>query len=112
MSKTLTLIFAFTAIAVLAAIGIPAYSAMTTLGGDTVSAAAPMVLAEDDSRSDDGSGMSGRSTEDEDSGQCEDDGGACGSTVAPAGSPAAAGTVAPPKNGLFGSGAAPQVQVK
>jgi len=57
-----------------------------------------------------------RSAEDDD--DCEDDGdddeaddGDNGEGCTGAANPAPAGTVAPPANGLFGTGAAPQVQV-
>ncbi len=71
-----------------------------------------LLLASGGEDDDDGWRSGGRrADEDEDDDDdCGDDedGGACAMGVGPA----KAGTVAPPANGLFGSGAAPQVQVR
>ena len=93
MKKTLTLLFASTALT--AAIGVPAWSAMQAPADsvlrpiaalfDESSQAMPLVLASDDDDDDDCSGG--------------------------ARNPAPAGTVEPPQNGLFGNSAPPQVQV-
>ena len=73
-----------------------------------------LLLASGGEEDDDGWRSDGRrADEDEDEDDDDDcgddeDGGACAMGVGPA----RAGTVAPPANGLFGSGAAPQVQVR
>ncbi|MGF7159873.1 hypothetical protein FHS85_001492 [Rhodoligotrophos appendicifer] len=79
---------------------------------DASRAGAHLLIASDDDDSDDDEGRrmsrGGDDDDDEDSdddGDEEDD----GSTGAAA--PAPAGTVVPPNNGLFGSGAAPKVKV-
>ncbi|ATG48836.1 hypothetical protein CEW89_15420 [Celeribacter ethanolicus] len=116
MKKTLTLLVASTALTT--AIGVPAWSAMQAPSDvlrpvaalfDDAPQAMPLVLASDDDDDDrwrDGS----RRGHDDDDDDCDDDdddddcrGGAR--------SPAPAGSVAPPQNGLFGTGAPPQVQV-
>jgi hypothetical protein len=93
MKKTLTLLVASTALT--AAIGVPAWSTMRVSGGeglwplaahfDEGTQALPLLQVSDDDDDDD------------------DRGGAR--------NPAPAGTVAPPQNGLFGTGTAPQVKV-
>lgn len=102
MTKSLTLLIASTALT--AAIGLPAWSAVSRLAEDDgrpVAAAAagsdarPLLLASDDEDDDD-------DDDDDDDGE---EGDRPGRDAAPA------GTVAPPRNGLFGNGAAPQVQV-
>ncbi|EAQ26542.1 hypothetical protein [Roseovarius sp. 217] len=104
MKKIRTLLVASTALT--AAIGVPAWSALRASEGEDLwplaalfdegSQALPLlrVSGNDDDRDDD-------ENEDED----EDDhrGGAR--------NPAPAGTVAPPQNGLFGTGTPPQVKV-
>lgn len=119
MTKTLTLFAATTALT--AVLGLPAWSAMhapgqggatvalTSLAG-AVDASRLLVLIDDDEDDDEGTAMQGRKSDDdeEDDEECDDDEGSCGA-AAPA--PAPAGSVAPPKNGLFGTGT-PQVQVK
>ena len=120
MTKTLTLIFASTALT--AALGLPAWSALHTpaqtaavsplsnllASGDD---SRPLVLVDDDEDEDGGASVnrraSGESEDDED--ECDDDEGSCGS--ASAAQPAPAGSVPPPQNGLFGTGT-PQVKVK
>ena len=73
-----------------------------------------LLLASGGEDDDDGWRSGGRRADDDededDDDDCgdDDDGGACAMGVGPA----RAGTVAPPANGLFGSGAAPQVQVR
>lgn len=75
-----------------------------------------LLLASGGEDDDDGWRSGGRGDDDEDEDDDDDDddcgddedGGACAMGVGPA----KAGTVAPPANGLFGSGAAPQVQVR
>ncbi len=117
MKKTLTLLVASSALT--AAIGVPAWSA-TRLPADLglrPSAAlseagarvTPLLLAsgddDDDRRSAEGSRRGHDEDDDEDDDDCDDDcrGGAR--------DPAPAGAVAPPPNGLFGTGAPPRVQV-
>ncbi|WP_161957140.1 hypothetical protein [Aestuariivirga litoralis] len=126
MSKTLMILVASTALT--AALGVPAWSAMQApaQGGaaallatlaDSGDTAARLILVDDDEDDDDdeGGSVGRRKSDDDDEGEdddddddCEDDAGSCG-----AGTPAAApaGSVAPPQNGLFGTGT-PQVQVK
>jgi hypothetical protein len=113
MTKSLTLLIASTALT--AAIGLPAWSAVSRLAEDDgrpVAAAAaggdarPLLLASDDEDDDHGERRraSGYGDDDDDDDDGEE-GGRAGRDAAPA------GTVAPPRNGLFGNGAAPQVQV-
>lgn len=68
--------------------------------------------AEEDDDDDDDSGArqaSRSDDDDDDDDDCDDDeGGACAMGLGPT----PAGSVAPPANGLFGSGAAPQVQLR
>jgi hypothetical protein len=118
MKKTLTRLVATTALT--AAIGFPAWSAIRpsadgnlrpipALSEDSMQTV-PLVLA----GSDDGDGKQharksvqrGRDDSEDDDDDDEGRGNRNG-----AGNPAPAGSVAPPKNGLFGNGAAPQVQV-
>jgi hypothetical protein len=118
MKKTLTLLVAGTAL--IAAIGVPAWSAIQAPadGGlrpfaalsDESPQTLPLVLASDD---DDEDGRwregarRGHDDDDDDDDDCEDD----DDCRVGAGKPAPAGAVAPPQNGLFGNGAPPQVQV-
>jgi hypothetical protein len=112
MRKTLALLFVTSSLAAL--ISAPAWSAMhVTPSGDaapTTEQAGRVIVADADERSGE-SGVS-KDGEHEDEGDdadgCDDDDGACGSAAK---NPAPAGTVAPPQNGLFGSGAAPKVQL-
>jgi hypothetical protein len=125
MKKTLALLAASTALS--AAIGLPAWSAMHDPAGpadrpitavfDGGTANPPLVLASDDDDDDRHRRRSGHGhddddeddDDDDDGDECDDeDDGACGGGR----NPAPAGTVAPPRNGLFGNGAPPQVQVK
>lgn len=110
MSKTLTLLFATTALT--AAIGLPAWSAMLTPAPGIGTAPAATVIGSGESQpqlwlvdDDDDEHGDGRRGDDEDDDDCED--GGCGA----ANNPAPAGRAAPPENGLFDTGAAPQVQV-
>lgn len=114
MKRTLTLLAAATALA--AAFGAPAVSAMRAVLSTGVSPAlapsaetAPIITVDDDgegegfwifggSHDDDGYQTDGCDDEEGDDGACA------------GGQPAAAGTVAPPANGLFTDGATPQVQ--
>ena len=118
MKKTLAALVATTALT--AAIGLPAWSAMRAEAeagenpiaavGEAGQSALPLILASDDDDDDhrDRSGDDDDEDDDDDD-DCDDDDDddACRG----ASNPAPAGTVAPPQNGLFGSGAAPQVQV-
>ena len=124
MKKTLSLLIATTALT--AAIGIPAWAMLGTGSGtqsavlQAVEDAAPMLLVDDDEEDDDDderkgqAGRAGHQSDDEDDDDDDDDGddddcedGACGGAK----NPAPAGSVAPPSNGLFGTGAPPKVQV-
>ena len=112
MRKSLTLLFASTALA--AAIGIPAWSAMNAPEGGSPrpfaalfeqrARALPLILASDDDDDDEERGTRESSRR----GHDDDDDDECGGSAR---NPAPAGTVAPPQNGLFGNGAPPQVQV-
>jgi len=107
MKKLRTLLVASTALT--AAIGVPAWSALRASDGDGLwplaalfdegSQALPLLRVSDDDDEDDRDDDDRDENEDED----EDRGGAR--------NPAPAGTVAPPQNGLFGTGAPPQVKV-
>lgn len=125
MKKTLTLLVASTALT--AAIGIPAWSAMMTPDGslrplsalfDDADHAGSLYLASDDDDDDDRWRKGSRrghddDDDDDDDDDCDDDDGDdddCRRSGAR--SPAPAGTVAPPQNGLFGNGTPPQVQMK
>ena len=116
MSKTVNLILASVALSAVA--GIPAWSAMhVPLAGEAVkpisalfddgTAAHLLVLIDDDEDEDGGVKRGESANGDED--DCDEDEGSCGPT--PAKAPAPAGSVAPPQNGLFGTGT-PQVKVK
>lgn len=118
MTKTLSLLLASAALT--AGLGLPAYSAMhASAQGDLMkpiqtlldSGAADglLVLVDDDEDDDDEGGSLKRGeSDDEDDDECDDDEGSCSGAAA---SPAPAGSVAPPQNGLFENGT-PQVQVK
>jgi len=117
VKTTLTLLVASTALT--AAIGLPAWSATQSLAtadarpvsavlGAATAAPAVILASNDDDDYDEGDRRrSKRGHEDDDDDECDDND--CAATTA---NPAPAGTVAPPKNGLFGNGAPPQVQVK
>ncbi|SDX04815.1 hypothetical protein [Roseicitreum antarcticum] len=118
MRKTLTLLAASTALT--AVIGTTAWSAMNaTPDGSPQPFAAilqdaaqslPLILASDDDDDDEENHGSRRDHDDDDDDEdCDDDDDDDCRGGAP--NPAPAGTVAPPQNGLFGSGAPPQVQV-
>lgn len=127
MKKTFTILFATTALAVGA--GIPAWSAMHTeprpqASGaaveDAVTEGANLLFASEEGRSDRGHERRlGRSDDDDDhdNGDDDDDDGgdddddSDGYQGDSAAGLAPAGTVNPPDNGLFGSGAAPKVKV-
>ena len=120
MTKTLSLLLASAALT--AGLGLPAWSAMH--GSDPGNLLKPvqtlldagatdglLVLVDDDEDDDDDEGGSmqrGESDDDDDDEDCDDDEGSCNGAAA---GPAPAGSVAPPQNGLFDTGA-PQVQVK
>ena len=116
MKKTLAALIATTALT--AAIGLPAWSDMraqadagenpTAAVGESGQSALPLILASDDD-DDDHRDRSDDDDEDDDDDDCDDDDDDDGCRGAS--NPAPAGTVAPPQNGLFGSGAAPRVQV-
>lgn len=120
MKKTLSLLIATTALT--AAIGIPAWAMLGTGSGSQPAvlqsgeAAAPLVLVDDGEEDDDDEGnrkllRAGGGEDDEDDDEDDDDceGGQAGCGGAK--NPAPAGSVAPPSNGLFGTGAPPKVQV-
>ncbi|WP_421694520.1 hypothetical protein [Aestuariivirga sp.] len=117
-TKMMTLIVASAAL--IAAAGVPAWSAMhsaaegdtqasltSLFGGDQT--ARPMLLAESDDHDDEDEGTSAtHRVSDDDEQSCEEDEGSCSATAR---APAPAGGVAPPQNGLLGT-TPPQVQVK
>ncbi len=122
MKKTISILFATTALTV--AVAIPAWSAMRAPASgpaaetveavlDTTQGAAPLILVDDDDDGEDEDegprkgGDDDDSNEDDDDEECDDDDGACGGAK----NPAPAGTVTPPENGLFGSGTPPKVQM-
>lgn len=130
MKRTLTLLVASTALT--AAIGLPAWSAMHMPrdGGsehsfaavfDVAREAAPLHRVSDDDDDDERGGFfrrgdddddgkyrkSSRHDDDDDDEEDDDDDDGRGN----ARNPAPAGTVAPPQNGLFGTGAAPKVKM-
>ncbi|MBS3651603.1 hypothetical protein KEU06_23575 [Pseudaminobacter sp. 19-2017] len=119
MKRTFAILFASTAL--VAAIGLPAWSAMhgsvqfegsrdAALAASRDSGASPVLVGDHD----DGDRRHGRrlrhggDDDDHDEGDGEDDD---ESRPGNSSGPAPAGSVAPPQNGLFGSGAAPKVQV-
>ena len=114
MKTTLTLLAATTALGAL--ISIPAIGATRTPDADAsrgaVSTSADtgqdrmIVLASGDDDDDEhrGGSPSGDDDDDDDCDDDDDDDGGCRAGV----NPAPAGTVAPPANGLFGNGVAPQ----
>ena len=122
MRKTLTLLVASTALT--AAIGAPAWSAMKVPADGAVRPLAalvgdaphpmPLVLASDDDDDDDhrreGS-RHGHDDDDDDDDDCDDDDDDDDDCRGAARNPAPAGTATPPRNGLFGNGAPPQVRV-
>lgn len=126
MKRTFAILFASTALTV--GVGLPAWSAMHDAPRphasreaveDASDEGATLLFASDDRRSDRDHGRRlGRGDDDDDNDEGDDDddsddddddddsyrsGAAAG--------PARAGTVAPPNNGLFGSGEAPKVKV-
>jgi len=124
MKTTLILLVSSTALA--AVIGLPAWSSMRAPTGDHAQPVAisfdviqnrlPFLFVSDDDDDhrrttrygdDDDDDDHGRRHDDDDDDCDDDDDNGCNR----AGNPAPAGTVAPPQNGLFGNGAAPQVQV-
>jgi len=113
MTSRLSLLFASTALTV--ALGLPALAAMQTQdnpsdqcsgvcaavsGAKDLSEPLLRVSADDDDDSDDGGDCGDDDDDDDDDGDGDDCTGANGN-------PAPAGAVAPPANGLFGTGAPP-----
>jgi hypothetical protein len=115
MKKTLTFLVASTALS--APFVLPAWSATPTPVGQVTSAVfsrttnadrneLPLVFVSDDDERG-WSRLFGRDDDEDDDDEDDDDDYKGGAR-----NPAPAGSVAPPKNGLFGNGAPPQVQVK
>ncbi|MBC7181843.1 MAG: hypothetical protein H5U14_17415 [Roseovarius sp.] len=114
MKKTLTLLFASTALT--AAIGVPAWSAMHVPESEGFRSLAalvdeghqelPLVLVSGDDDDDDDDDRDDDDDDDDEEEEDEDDDDRGGAR-----NPAPAGTVAPPQNGLFGTGTPPQVKV-
>ena len=121
MSKTFTLLLATTALT--AALGLPAWSGITAPIAGSGSSAVHIMADEaagaqlwlvDDDEDDDGEDYAKRGNDDDDGEDDDDDDDECGNGAAgckAGNNPAPAGSVAPPQNGLFGNGVAPQVQV-
>ena len=119
MKKTLAMLVATTALTA-AAVGLPAWSTVRAMAGaearpfaavlDDAQQALPLVLASNDEDDDEGDDEDDDDDEGDDDDDDDDD---CNSNaVCRSGTnPAPAGSVPPPRNGLFGNGAAPQVQV-
>ncbi len=119
MTPRLPLLFASTALSV--ALGVPALAAMQTRGSasDPCSgvcaavfgadgASVPLIrVSNDDDDDEDGARLrrARNDDDDDDCGEDDDDDDCIGAGAR--GNPAPAGTVAPPANGLFGSGAPP-----
>ncbi|MDG4893571.1 hypothetical protein P9272_08285 [Mesorhizobium sp. WSM4976] len=114
MKKTISILLASTAL--IAVIGIPAWSAMygagqfegrrdAALGAFQAPGASPVLVSDDDGEDRDHERRLRRGDDDHEGDQEDDDDGGNASGPAPAGS------VAPPSNGLFGTGAMPKVQV-
>ena len=110
----------FASTALTAVLGLPAWSAIhapaqrdaavpLALAMDSGGDAPRLILVDDDEDDDDDEGDDDRDDDDDDDDDdCDDDEGSCGGRAA---QPAPIGSVAPPQNGLFGTGT-PQVQVK
>ncbi len=126
MKRTFAILFASTALTV--GVGLPAWSAMHDAPrpqasreavDDASDESANLLFASDDGRRDRDHGRRlGRGDNDDhddddhdDGDDNDDDDDDDGYRSGAAAGPAPAGTVAPPNNGLFGSGAAPKVQV-
>ena len=118
MKKTLAMFVATTALT--AAIGLPAWSAMrsTEAGGeerpfaavlDERQEALPVILISDDD--DEPRRWSGHNDDNDDCDDDDDDDDDDDEAGRGARKPAPAGSVAPPRNGLFGNSVAPRVQV-
>ena len=118
MTKTKTLTLLIASAALTAAVGLPAWSALhqavdggaatslsSLVGGDQ-SGGITIIAEGDDQENEGATAIRSHSSGDEDS--CEEGENNCGSAANP---PAAAGTVPPPQNGLFGTAPA-KVQVK
>jgi len=119
MKKTLVILLASTAL--IAGIGLPAWSAMhgaglfegprdAALTAFRNASASPMLVSDDDSADLKHSRSLQRGGDDDEHGASdeEDDDDSDGGNAS---GPAPAGSVAPPSNGLFGTGATPKVQV-
>lgn len=121
MKKTLALLVASTALS--AALGLPAFSALHDSGSAAIArpdghAPAPqLILASDDEDDDDDRWREGArrghddDDDDDDADDCDEDDDDDDGCRNGARNPPPAGTVAPPRNGLFGNGAPPRVQV-
>lgn len=110
MRKTITLLAATTALA--GGLAFPAFSAIRAGADDSMTAAVfspdhdtPRLVLISGDEDESGGRAKGGDDDDEDD-DCEEDDGGCNG----AGNPAPASTVAPPDNGLFGTGAAPVVR--
>jgi hypothetical protein len=119
MKTTLALLVASTALT--AAIGVPAWSAMSGSAApedrslaaafDPGREALPPIFVSDDDDDDDDDDRRSSDRDDDDDDDDDDCGDDDDEDCRGAGNPAPAGSVAPPANGLFGSGAPPQAKV-
>ncbi|WP_158969344.1 hypothetical protein [Chachezhania sediminis] len=122
MKKTLTFLLVSTTLT--AAVGVPSWAAVQSMAtsrehdpnalADDAVAGGSLILASADEDEDDDHGRGflskfrmGHDDDDEDDDDDDDDDDSYGSAQ----SPAPAGSVAPPQNGLFGNGAPPKVQM-
>ena len=78
-----------------------------TVISDAGSEAMRLILVDDDEDDNTVTSTVKTDKQGEDSSECEDEDGSCGNAQ----NPAPAGTVAPPKNGLVGTGTPPKAQV-
>lgn len=120
MTSRLSLLLASTTLSVV--LGLPALAAMPMQSGpasacggscalsiDADTSAAPVIRVSSDDDDDEGGWLSKWGDDDDDDDEeddCDDDDDDCGGKAG-RGNPAPAGTVAPPANGLFGTGAPP-----
>jgi hypothetical protein len=110
MKTTITLLAATTALGAIMAI--PATAAIRTAESSESGSPRAAFLTSADTMQD---GMvllaSGDDEDDDEGDDCDDDEGDSAGACAAGSNPAPTGIVVPPANGLFGNGAAPQVQV-
>jgi hypothetical protein len=119
LTKTKTLMLLAATAVLTTGVGLPAWSTLHAAGPAGMLAPLtalpgsdgqrPLVLADSGEHEDESAGTVRRESDD-DEGECDDEDGACGASAPP--TPAPAGSVAPPQNGLFDNSTAPQATVK